>query len=127
MATIEIKDIQESFVIHFGGGFTRVNAYTLASTLVNLADAARAANAVLNPGYEIEVVVEALGPGSFRAKIKALYRRTGNLFSTQTVHALVLGVIGSFIYEHTLAPDKSITVHVHTNEVVIEQEDTRII
>ena len=127
MPTVDIREFEQGFVIHFGGEFTRINAYTLASTLVNIADAARAANAILNPGYEIEVVVEALDRGSFRAKVRALYRRTENLFSSQVASAIVLGVIGNFIYQHTLAPDQSINVIVNTAEVIIEQGDTRIL
>lgn len=127
MPTIDVQQFEQGFIIHFGGEFTRINAYTLASTLVNIADAARAANAVLNPGYEIEIVVEALESGSFRAKVRALYRRAENLFSNQAVNAVVLGVIGNFIYQHTLAPDQSISVIVNTDEVVIEQGDTRIL
>lgn len=59
-----VRDSEESFVIHFGTEAPRVNAYTLASTLVALANAAKAANASVNPGLEIEIVVEALGAGS---------------------------------------------------------------
>jgi hypothetical protein len=127
MPTVDVREFEQSFVIHFGGEFTRINAYTLASTLVNIADAARAANSVLNPGYEIEIVVEALESGSFRTRVRALYRHGGNLFSNQAANAIVLGVIGNFVYQHTLAPDQSISVIVNTDEVVIEQGDTRIL
>ena len=61
---IRVGEFEESIVIHFGTEGQRINAYTLATTLVNLADAARAANFAINPGYDIEVVVETLGGGS---------------------------------------------------------------
>jgi hypothetical protein len=127
VATINISAFEDTFVIHFGGEFSRINAYTLASSLVALADAAKAANAEINPGYEIEVVVEALGQGSFRTKVRALYRGAGNLFTQDNLKAIVLGVIAAFVYEHTLAPDRSVVVNVTDAEVVIEQGDTRII
>ena len=127
MRTVQIGEFQDQFVIHFGGDFHRINAYTLASALVGIADAAKAANAVLNPGYDIEIVVEALGEGSFRTKVRALYRGAGNLFSEQTLKAIVLAVIANFVYEHTLAPDRSVTVVVSDQEVVIEQGDTRVV
>lgn len=127
MPSIDIGAFEDTFVIHFGGEFRRINAYTLASTLVALANAAKAANAQLNPGYEIEVVVEAFGEGSFRTKVRALYRGAGNLFTQQNLKAIVLSVIATFVYEHTLAPDRDIVVNVSDSEVVIEQGDTRIV
>jgi hypothetical protein len=125
--TIDVGAFEDSFVIHFGSEFRRINAYTLASTLVGLADAAKLANAQINPGYEIEVVVEALGQGSFRTKIRAIYRGAGNLFSQQNLKAIVLSVIAAFVYERTLAPDQDVVVNVSDAEVVIEQGDTRIV
>ena len=72
MREVRVAQFENSFVIHFVTENRRINAYTLASTLVGLADAAKAANASVNPGHNIEIVVEALGSGSFRAKISAV-------------------------------------------------------
>lgn len=127
MGTLRIAEIDDSFVIHFGGEFARINAYTLATTLVNLADAAKAANAAINPGYEIEVVVEALGAGSFRTKVRTLYKSADNLFSAESLRSIVLSVIAAFIYQHTLAPAPNVVVNVGAEEVVIEQGDTRVV
>jgi hypothetical protein len=127
MPVVRVEQFQETFVIHFGGDAPRINAYTLATTLVNIADAARAANFAINPGYDIEVVVEALGSGSFKAKLRALYRGASNLFSNQALQALVLGVISNFIYTHTLAPDAEVKVSVTAEEVVVEQGETKIV
>lgn len=127
MPTLDVRSFEDSFVIHFGGEFERINAYTLASALVGVADAAKAANALINPGYEIEVVVEALGRGSFRARVRAVYKEAGNLFTRDNLKAVVLGVIAAFVYERTLAPDRDVTVNVTATEVVIEQGDTRIV
>jgi hypothetical protein len=125
LPTIRLSEYQDAFVIHFGGEFTRVNAYTLATTLVGLADAAKAANAVLNPGYEVEVVVEALGAGSFRAKIRAVYHSAGNLFSREALRGIVVGVIAGFIVQLSLGED--VTVNVYTDEVIIEKGSTRVV
>lgn len=127
MPTVDIRSVEDSFVIHFGGEFRRINAYTLATTLVGIADAAKAANELINPGYEIEVVVEALGEGSFRATVRAIYTKAGNLFSQQNLKTVVLAVIAAFVYEHTLAPDRDVTINISTEEVVIEQGDTKIV
>lgn len=127
MQTINIQEYEESFVIHFGTESQKINAYTLASTLVAFADAAKSANAIVNPGYEIEVVVEALGPGSFRAKIRTFQKGLNNLWSNQHVRTVVLSVIASYIYQHTLAPSNEVNVIVDDNQVVIEQNDKKII
>jgi hypothetical protein len=127
MAIIHVQEFEESFVIHFRGDFTRINAYTLASTLVALADAARAANASINPGFDIEVLVEAFGQGSFRAKIKAVYRAAANLFSTADLKQFVLAIIAAYIAQQAFAPDQQVKVTVATDEVVIEQGDTKVV
>jgi hypothetical protein len=119
MRVIDISQFEDSVVIHFETEGQRINAYTLASTLVSIADAAKAANNNLNPGYEVEIVVETLGPGSFRAKIRALYKKHQNLFSKEAVVALAIGIIGNYIYERTLAVDNKVKVEVFTDEVAL--------
>lgn len=127
MRIVEIAQFQNSVVIHFDTDDTRINAYTFASTLVGLADAAKAANTTLNAGCEIEIVVEALGPGSFRALVRALYSSSRNLFANQIVMGLVLGVLGNYIYERTLAVDDKVTVEIKTDEVVIQRGGDRVV
>jgi len=127
MAEVYLAEFEDTVVLHFGTDTTRINAYTLASTLAGIADAAKAANATLNPGYDIEVLVEGLGAGSFKARIRTIYHGAANLFSDATLRAIVIGVISNFIYQHTLAPNAEVAVHVNTTEVIIEQGETRII
>lgn len=127
MRVINISQFEDSVVLHFETEGQRINAYTLASTLVSIADAAKAANNNLNPGYEVEIVVESIGPGSFRAKIRALFKKHQNLFSKEVVVALVVGIIGNYIYERTLAVDNKVKVEVFTDEVIIEHGEERII
>ena len=123
MRVVDIAQFENSVVIHFDTDDTRINAYTFASTLVALADAAKAANTTLNVGceIEIEIVVEAIGPGSFRALIRALYSSSRNLFANQVVVGLVLGVLGNYIYERTLAVDDKVVVEIKTDEVIIQK------
>jgi hypothetical protein len=127
MNVVDISQFDDSVVLHFETEGQKINAYTLASILVSLADAAKAANAQLNPGYEVEIVVEALGPGSFRAKIRAFYKKNRNLFSQHIVVALAVGIIGNYIYERTLAVDNNVKVEINTDEVVIQRGDEKII
>lgn len=127
MRVLDISQFENSFVIHFATEDKQINAYTLASTLVGLADAAKAANASVNPGHNIEIVVEALGEGSFRAKISAVYTAAGNLFSKQSLQAIVLSIIASFIYERTLAVHHDVTIEISADQVIIDRGDERII
>ena len=122
------RDSDESFVIHFGTELPRINAYTLASTLVALANAAKVANATANPGLEIEIVVEALGAGSFKAVVKALYKQAGNLFTVPSiVSGLALNILAAYIFQVTLAPDQDVKVTVNTDEVVIKQGNRTVV
>jgi hypothetical protein len=127
MRILDIGKFKNSIVLHFDTEDTRINAYTFASTLVALADAAKAANASVNPGCEIEVIVEALGPGSFRAGIRALYSSSKNLFANQVVLSLVLGVLGNYIYDRTLKADEKFTIEVKTDEVIVTRGNDRLI
>lgn len=127
MPVVDISQFEKSVVIHFDVEDKRINAYTLATTLVSLADAAKAANSSLNAGYDIEIVVEAIGPGSFRTQITAVYSNSKNLFSNQLVVGLVIGILGNYIYERTLSVDDKISVEVKTDEVVIQRGNDRVI
>jgi len=127
MNTVFLKDFEDSFVIYFGAEAKRINAYTLASTLSNFADAAKAANELINPGYEVEIVVEALGDGSFKATIRSIYRGASNLFSNQTLKGIVIGVISNYIFQHTLAPNSDVKVIIETADVTIQQGNTKIV
>jgi hypothetical protein len=126
MPTINISELGDAVVIYFDTAGERINAYTLASTLVGIADAAKAANSAINAGYDIEVVVEALGPGSFRAMLRALYTQAGNLFSAESLRSIVLGVIVTFIYERACGVDP-VRVQIQTDEVIIESGSNKVI
>ena len=124
MPEIDIRQIDDQVVLVYACADRRINAYTLASSLVSFADAARAANASVNPGYEVEIVVEALAPGSFKAQIRALFKSASNLFSRDPVKTILLGIISTVIYEHTLAPNREVRIDVGVDSVVIQQGDT---
>lgn len=127
MNTIRLAEFEDGFVIHFGTEQNRINAYTLASTLAHLADAAKAANNSINPGYEIEIIVEAFASGSFKAKIKSYYHNKNNLFSSAGLKAIVLNLIASYIFLHTIQSNSKMNVIVNTTEVIIEHEGDKII
>ncbi len=127
MDIVHLEEFENSFVIHFGVESHRINAYTLASTLVSFADAAKTANKIINPGYDVEIVVEALGPGSFKAQIKSVYNGLKNLFSNDTAKTIILGVLAAYIYEKTLAPDCDVKVIVDETQVIIEHKEKTVV
>lgn len=127
MDVIDVRAFESDFVIYFGAEPKRINAYTLASSLVSIADAVKAANSLINPGYDVEVVVEALAEGSFKAKVRTLYTGASNIFSTENLKAITLGVIAAYVYQHSLSSDQAVNVFVKTDEVIVEQRNKRIV
>ena len=127
MATVSIEKFEDTLVLHFETQGSRINAYTLATTLVAVADAAKAANAVINPGHEIEIVVEALAAGSFKATLKTLYKSRPGVLSAQLAGAIVVGLLTNFIYEKVFQDDPKVKVTINTTEVIIQDGDDRYI
>ncbi len=125
MGTIDLREIDsDQIVIHYGGRLTSVDAYTFANSLTSLADVIVAINKSLNPGLNIEVRVEALGPGSFRAVIKSLQKGLTGLLKRQgenTVIALLLALI----FQYT--SKEEIKIIVNADSYVLERGNDRII
>lgn len=127
MHSLDLSHFQDSLVLHFGVSDKSISAYTLASTLMSLSNAAKAANVTLNSGHEIEIFVDAIGPGSFRAVLRTVYRNSENVFKSQILVPLVVGVLGNYIYERTLSIDNQPTIEVKTDEVIVKSGADRII
>lgn len=127
MAELRIAEFEDTVVLYFRSPESRVNAYALAATLVALADAAKAAARTLNSGVDIEIVVEALSAGSFRAKVTAVAREAGLFVKNQMVTGVLIGVVASYVYDHTLAKKEPIQVIVQTDEVVVVRGDDRVV
>lgn len=125
MPTVRIDAEDDAVVLYFGTKGRRINAYTLASTLVSFADAAKRANTAVNPGYEIEVVVEVLGEGSFKAKLRAIYSRADNLWSGQDVRNIVLNLIAGLILLQ-VASDKT-EIIINSDEVLVKDGDNTLV
>lgn len=124
LSTIDVRRFErDQIVVHFGGRLTSVDAYTFANSLVSFADTVRAVNALVNPSQEIDVRLEAVGPGSFRALIKQTKRGLGGLF--KSAPANVFWIIAALFIEQSLEGESSITVN--GDEVVISRGKERII
>lgn len=127
MAELRIADFEDTIVLYFQTPEPRVNAYALAATLVALADGAKAAARTLNSGVEIEIVIEALSSGSFRAKVTAIAREAGLFAKNQVVTNLIIGVLAAYVYDHTLAKKEPVEVIVQSGEVIVVSGGDRIV
>jgi len=127
MTIVEIPREVDRFVLYFDTPKHDVNAYALATTLIGLSDAVREANAAVNPGYQVEVVVEALADGSFQAVVRTVFEKSKNLFSNEAVKAIVYGIIATHIYEIAIKTDTPANIVVSSDMVVIESVKDKII
>jgi len=127
MTVYEVNREVDRFVLLFETPRQEINAYALASALVGLTDAIREANSSINPGYRVEVVVEALSKGSFKATVKTVFTQDRNLFSHQAVQAVLWGIVSTHIYEKLIKADEPPKVIVSEDLVVIEIGNDKII
>lgn len=127
MTFVEIPRETDRFVLHFDTDRHEINAYALATSLVGLANAIKEANAIVNPGHSIEVVVERLEDGSFRAIIKTIAKKAKNIFSHEASKAIIYGLIATWIYENTLGADDEPTIIINDNSVEIRSGEKIII
>lgn len=118
MPTFEVHREVDRFILYFETPRPEISAYALASALVGLTDAVREANATVNPGYRVEVVVEALSSGSFKATVKTVFTQARNLFSGTAVQAVIWGIVSTHIYEKFIKTEEAPHITV-TDELVI--------
>lgn len=126
MAEVRLEEFRgETIVVHFGGERSSINIYTLTQSLAGFADAARVISALIDPGHEIEIVVEATGAGSFRTVVKRLRKDYGGLFSI--VGTVFWGIVVNVIYDKYVKQESPPVVIVSAGEVVIKIGDQQII
>jgi len=120
MAVIRLAEFRDdTIVVHFGGEFRGVDAFTFASSLIGFADTARAVSASIDPGQEIELLLEAIAPGSFRARVRRLRREYGGIFS-RGAEAIFWAIVANVIYDAVIRHDPKPLIVVNTTEVIIE-------
>jgi hypothetical protein len=94
---------------------------------VAFADTIRAVNSVLNPDQNIEIRLEAIGSGSFRAVVKRLKKGLGGFFS-RGIEAVFWGIIATLIYENLIKrDDPKVAITVTADQVTIKKNGDTII
>ncbi|HME22963.1 MAG TPA: hypothetical protein VKI44_16770 [Acetobacteraceae bacterium] len=111
-------------MLHFGGRPNEVDAFTFSNSLIALSEALQEINRQTNPDFAIEIAIEGVGPGSFRATIKATLKSLGGLFK-RSGEGIVVGVLAILIGQR-LFPD-SAKITVDESMVVIENGHDKII
>jgi len=128
MTTIDLREFDDDgFVLHFGGRTHEVDALTFGNALVALAEAVRAINQEVNPGFSIEIAIDAVGPGSFRARLKTKKNSLKNLFSGGIPRDILVALLSTFLWEKVISPDEPPKVIVNDDAVIIEHGRDRII
>jgi hypothetical protein len=128
MPTIRIDAFRgEIIVLHFGGVPGSIQARTLGEALIGFAETAVAVSAVVDPGQEVEIVVEQTGPGSFRAVIRRICKPPSGLLS-QGILSIFWSIVATTIYDHTIKPsDPPPQIIVTTDEVTVKVGSNTII
>ena len=127
MVDIALSEFREdTIVVHFGGEFASIDAYTLANSLIGFADTARAVSAFIDPGQEIQILVEATGSGSYRTVIRRVRKDMGGFFSRGWENVF-WGIVAAIIYDAVTKNDPTVNVIVNTNEVIIQRGHDRVI
>lgn len=127
MRVVEIPREADRFVLHFETPRHEVNAFALATSLVGLANAVKEANSIVNPGHSIEVVVERLEDGSFRAALKTITKQARSIFASEASKAIIYGLISTWIYEHAFKHETPPVIIVNDGSVEVRAGDTTVI
>lgn len=122
----DLTRLGDEFVFHFGGEFHRINAETFANSLLELSGALKEINRIVNPEFEIEVYIDALGEGSFRARIKTLAKKVTPLLDG-VPKALLVSLLAAFIYEKILAEKVEVNIIINDDSYIVEAGDQRVV
>jgi hypothetical protein len=119
MDTLRFDDFEDdTIVLHFGGPEGSIDSYTLADALIGFADMTRAISATIEPGTDIELVVEALGTGSFRVRIRRVKKDYGGLIAV--VGTVFWGIVSNYIYDNYVKDDPAPQITVQKDGTVVK-------
>ena len=128
MVEINVKDITDDFVIHYGGKLHSVEANTFANSLVAITRIFEETNYLFNPDFQVEVRIEALAEGSFRPKINLITKSIQAKISPYTPDkkSLLPIVISIFALQspspNHVTNQNNITIHGNGNSITMPIE-----
>jgi hypothetical protein len=120
MPTLRVEELTgDAIVLHFGGLPGSINARTLGEALLGFAELSYAVSDTVDPGQEVEILVEALGAGSFRTIVRRTRAHTKGLLS-EGIKNIFWGVVAAIIFEYALKPADPTQITINTTEVIIK-------
>ena len=126
MADIDLRSLSPSdIVLHFGGRPNEVDAFTFSNSLIAFAEAISEINGQINENYSIEITIEGLGPGSFRARITTHLKSLGGLLK-HDARNVIASLLASYIFLR-LCPQEPPKIIVNDDSIVITTGSDRII
>ena len=121
MATVDLRALDgDQIVIHYGGALNSVDAYTFANSLIAFADTVRAVSEALEPGPRIEIRVEALGQGSFRAVVKKVPPGL-TAFFRRGAESILWGYVAYLIIDRIHGQPDPTQIIINRDEVIISR------
>src|SRR5437016_116554 len=98
MAIVNVGELRgETIVLHFGGLPGSIDAVTLGEALIGFSEVAYGVSATVDPGQDIEVVVEQTGPGSFRTLLRRVRHDPRGLLS-DGIKDVFWGIVAAAIF-----------------------------
>ena len=127
MAEIDLRTLsQNDVVLHFGGRPNEVDAFTFSTSLVALSEALLELNRQISPNLSIEITIEGIGPGSFRAKIGAKLKSLASFFAPDA-RELLISLLATFIYTRILDRPSPPQIIVNDESVIVVSGPDRVI
>lgn len=128
MAIVNIGELKgETIVLHFGGLPGNIGARTLGEALIGFSETAYGISATVDPGQDIEIVVEQTGPGSFRTLLRRVRQDPRGLLS-DGIKDIFWGIVAAAIFEYALKPADPAQITINTSEVILKVgKDTYIV
>jgi hypothetical protein len=128
MGTLDLTTARDKdgFVIYFGGKPGEVDTYTFANALVALSDAFQEINNQVNPGYSLELRLEAVAEGSFMARVREIPKSLRDAFKW-SANAVIMPILVTLFYDGVIKKDDNTKIIINTNEVIIQKGDDRVI
>lgn len=128
MGTLDLTTARDKdgFVIYFGGRPGQVDTYTFANALVALSDAFQEINSQVNPGYSLELRLEAAAEGSFKARVREIPKSIKDAFKW-TTNTVIMPILVTLLYENYIKADDKTVITVNTDTVTIKKGDDTII
>jgi hypothetical protein len=127
MADIDLRFAPENeFALHFGGRPGEVDAFTFSNALIALSEAIQEINRQINPDFSIEIAIDGVGAGCFRAKLKTTPKSIAGLFKHRYAQSILIGLLTTFIGREIWPPDQ-IRIVVNDDSYIVQQGNDRIV